>query len=173
MKNLKRFLQPSMYPYPPCFMEGYGGFMEGSKANSSLNMEGMETMDTSKTYLRNILGNEYPNLWKRGLIQQRVRARANHACEECGMVFNEGTNFAATETNRWGKPLIGTCHHIDGNRMNNLKRNLVYLCQRCHLRLHGSHWKPGNSLLECWSGRPPLWITDRNLDYHILPRLFE
>ena len=31
--------------------------------------------------------------------------------------------------------VVLTVHHIDGNPKNNRRRNLVALCQRCHLRL--------------------------------------
>ena len=32
-------------------------------------------------------------------------------------------------------------HHIDTNRKNNLKENLVELCYRCHARLHGKIYR--------------------------------
>jgi hypothetical protein len=31
--------------------------------------------------------------------------------------------------------IVLTVHHIDGNKKNNSKQNLISLCQKCHLRL--------------------------------------
>lgn len=108
---------------------------------------------------------DYPNLWKRGLIQAQVRKRANHCCEQCGMEFDEGTNLATTATNATGKPIIGTVHHIDMNKQNCSINNLVYLCQSCHTRVHGYRFVPGAFLPLCWCGDVPGWITDRDIPY--------
>ena len=115
---------------------------------------------------------DYPNLWKRGLIQERVRDRAGHRCEECGMEFVPGTNLAVTERNRNGRPVVGTVHHIDENKQNCSQCNLVYLCQRCHLKAQG--WLPGQYLPLRWS-TAPAWIVARGIPYQVNPqlRLFE
>jgi hypothetical protein len=119
--------------------------------------------------------NDYPNLWKRGLIQAKVRDRANHCCEQCGMAFHPGTNLAVSEVNRLGKPIIGTVHHIDHNKPNCRMSNLVYLCQRCHWVLHLRDWKPGMFLLLTWGNEPPRWLIERGIDFKLHPqmRLFE
>lgn len=112
-----------------------------------------------------ITSGEYPNLWKRGLIQARVRQRANHCCEQCGMEFHEGTNLAVSHLRKNGHPFIGTVHHIDGNKSNCSLNNLVYLCQRCHYRLHLYGWIPGRDLPLAWRNQPPEWVTRRGLPY--------
>jgi hypothetical protein len=108
---------------------------------------------------------EYPNLWQRGLIQARIRALANHRCEHCGMVFVPGTNLAVSAKCRNGRPMVGTVHHIDGNKSNCTRRNLVFLCQSCHYTLHLYGWIPGEVLPLSWMNQPPTWITKRKLEY--------
>lgn len=107
---------------------------------------------------------DYPNLWKRGVIQKRIRERAGHCCEECGIRFHEGTNIAVTARNKDGKPTIGTVHHIDGNPQNCRVDNLVYLCQKCHLKVQWA-WAPGQPLPRYWGNEPPLWVIVRKLDW--------
>lgn len=108
---------------------------------------------------------DYPRLWQLGLIQEKVRLRANHTCENCGMEFEHGTNLAKTETNLNGKPVIGTVHHIDMNKQNCSKANLVFLCQRCHFTIHLFNWIPGQPLPNRWRDNVPKWIQDRDLPY--------
>lgn len=114
---------------------------------------------------------EYPGLWQRGLIQNRIRERADHRCEECGIAFQPGTNLAVDAVRVNGLPLVGTVHHIDGNKCNCSLRNLVFLCQRCHFRLHLFGWTPGDELLRIWFNQPPHWIIARNLPYLPNPQL--
>jgi len=114
----------------------------------------------------------YPNLWKRGLIQERVRKRANHRCECCGMEFNRGTNIATRQKNRAGKPIVGTVHHIDMNPQNCSTKNLVYLCQSCHTRVHGLRFVPHAVLPEVWRDNVPQWIVERDIPYKLKARLF-
>lgn len=111
----------------------------------------------------------YPNLWKRNLIQPRVRARADHQCEQCGMRFAPGTNQSLDRYRRDGHPIIGTVHHIDGNKQNCSMANLVYLCQSCHYLLHIYDWKPGDPLLLRWGGVPPRWIARRGIGWQPNP----
>ena len=111
------------------------------------------------------MSDDYPELWKRGLIQKRVRELANHHCEECGMEFQNGTNLAKSEVNRKGNPIIGTVHHIDEDKQNCSLNNLVYLCQKCHWTLHLRGFVPGKALLKKWNGIAPRWIVKRNVPY--------
>lgn len=115
---------------------------------------------------------DYPHLWKRGLIQRRVRARANHQCEQCAMEFIPGTNIAKTAKNKKGMPIIGTCHHINENKADCSMRNLVYLCQRCHFTLHLAWWQPGKPLLKCWKNQPPRWVIERGIPYRLNSNVF-
>ena len=116
------------------------------------------------------MSDDYPNLWKRGLIQANVRKRANHQCEHCGMEFDEGTNLATTARNKKGQPMIGTVHHIDENKQNCSMNNLVFLCQSCHWIIHIYEWQPGKPLLLRWNGVPD-WITSRDIPYQLHPQL--
>lgn len=90
------------------------------------------------------------------------------------MVFAPGTNMAIHERNRDGLPVVGTVHHLSGDKSDCSYANLVYLCQRCHLHVQ-SVWKPGAMLPPAWGGVPK-WITRRGLAYQEPPRqlaLFE
>ena len=108
---------------------------------------------------------QYPRLWQLGLIQEKVRLRANHTCENCGMEFLEGTNLAKEAVNKLGKPMIGTVHHIDMNKQNCSKANLIYLCQSCHWTIHLLDWTPGKVVPHKWAANIPQWIIDRNLPF--------
>lgn len=115
---------------------------------------------------------DYPNLWKRGLIQAKARERANHCCEQCNMEFVKGTNLAVSARNRAGKPIIGTVHHIDMNKQNCSMANLVYLCQSCHYKVHCyGDWTPGKMIPLQWINNVPGWIIKRNLTYKNHPQL--
>lgn len=116
--------------------------------------------------------NEYPRLWERNLIQPRVRERANHCCEQCGMEFIRGTNIAKNAVNKKGKPLIGTVHHINENKADCSMKNLVYLCQVCHFIIHLAYWQPGKPLLKSWQNNPPRWIVERGIPYRLNPNVF-
>jgi 5-methylcytosine-specific restriction endonuclease McrA len=69
---------------------------------------------------------EYPNNWR--WLSAQLRKAADNLCELC---------HAANGQPHWltGSRVILTVHHIDGNKQNNVKQNLIVLCQRCHLRL--------------------------------------
>lgn len=69
---------------------------------------------------------DYPKDWPE--ISRRVRVQAGDRCELCP---------AENGKPHWktGSRVVLTVHHIDGNRRNNGKHNLISLCQRCHLRL--------------------------------------
>lgn len=91
----------------------------------------------------------YPKNWKQ--ISTMVRDRAGQKCELCGapnktyvVRFNTGRVSPlwriAKDSDIFGSEnglvkIVLTVHHIDGNRQNNGKHNLIALCQRCHLRL--------------------------------------
>jgi 5-methylcytosine-specific restriction endonuclease McrA len=62
------------------------------------------------------------------LISKAVRLKANDKCELC---------HADNGENHWftGSKVVLTVHHIDRDKKNNSRQNLIALCQRCHLRL--------------------------------------
>ena len=68
----------------------------------------------------------YPANWKQ--ISWETRAAAGNKCEICDA--QNGKPHPRT-----GSKVVLTVHHMDFNPGNNLKYNLVALCQRCHLRL--------------------------------------
>lgn len=114
---------------------------------------------------------EYPNLWRRGLIQRRIRELADHRCEHCGLAFIPGTNFAVAHKRRDGIPVVGTVHHINGDKANCSYRNLVFLCQKCHYTVHLLGWKPGAVLPRIWRNKPPRWVLLRGLEFKLNPQL--
>jgi len=69
---------------------------------------------------------EYPVNWE--LISRSVRQAAGWRCELCD-AQNGGKHW------KTGAKVVLTVHHINGNKQDNSKVNLIALCQRCHLRL--------------------------------------
>ena len=69
---------------------------------------------------------EYPVDWK--LISKEIIKLQKNTCYFC-----PAENYKP----HWktGSRVVLTTHHIDGDKNNNSKQNLIALCQRCHLRL--------------------------------------
>jgi len=51
-------------------------------------------------------------------LKQEVRKRDNWICQQCG------------------RKRSVTCHHIDEDKLNNIKDNLITLCKSCHSKFH-------------------------------------
>lgn len=96
---------------------------------------------------------EYHKEWKK--ISREVKERAGWGCELCPARHGEP---------HWktGSRVVLTVHHIDGDKKNNSRHNLIALCQRCHLRLdrgrriRGSRQAKGKSndiLSELWQSK--------------------
>ena len=115
-----------------------------------------------------MVDNRYPKLWQRGLIQARVRERAGHCCESCGMEFIKGTNlsvdFHPTRTGKLRR-MIGTVHHINEVKSDCRMSNLVFLCQQCHWGIHANNWRVGYNLPKTWRGKPQKWMIARGVPY--------
>ena len=107
----------------------------------------------------------YPPEWESGAIQARIRERAGYACEICGLPFDPATNMALRALDEDGRALVGHVHHLDHNPPNCADDNLIFLCQRCHIRLHGQRWKPGDEMPIGWGNEPPPWVLRRGLPY--------
>lgn len=95
---------------------------------------------------------EYPDNWK--WLSKQIIADAGDRCELCyapnhEMIVrdkNSGYPWQLAENCGDGHyypkltKVILTVHHIDSDKKNNTKHNLIALCQRCHLRLDiGKH----------------------------------
>jgi hypothetical protein len=70
--------------------------------------------------------NDYPCDWK--LISKAVIRLAKDKCELCN-----AENYKPHWKTK--SKVILTVHHIDGDKYNCSKYNLIALCQRCHLKL--------------------------------------
>jgi len=105
----------------------------------------------------------YPAAWVAGEIQRAMYERAGWTCEHCGCKFIPGTTLAKTAVNANGKPRILTVHHLDRNPANVDWRNLISVCQVCHLHIQAV-WRPGGVLPAHWE-QPPGWIAVRGLAY--------
>jgi hypothetical protein len=94
--------------------------------------------DCSKKFM---IGEENPN-WRGGIgrdgypyefsdeLKYEIRKRDNFTCQFCGLPSNE--HFR-------GKEIINLyIHHIDYNKFNCDKNNLISLCLKCHLKTNGN-----------------------------------
>ena len=86
---------------------------------------------------------EYPKNWK--WLSRQIVKDAGNRCELCyapnGVLVVRDNN----DDHPWiawypwfpqkGIKIVLTVHHIDGNKQNSAKQNLISLCQKCHLRL--------------------------------------
>ena len=86
----------------------------------------------------------YPPNWEE--IAAQVKEAAGWKCEECGHPHAPADGYMLT------------VHHIDGDPSNNDPDNLVALCQRCHLGLHGKKRVIGQLMFDF--ARPP-WMKQR------------
>jgi 5-methylcytosine-specific restriction endonuclease McrA len=70
---------------------------------------------------------DYHPDWK-NISRKIIYDRAGNRCELCP---------AENKKAHWktGSQVVLTVHHIDGDIINNHPKNLIALCQRCHLRL--------------------------------------
>jgi hypothetical protein len=86
---------------------------------------------------------EYPENWK--WLSKQIIADAGNRCELCyapngkTIVRYKKSSYPWELPVPWDKSkrtkIILTVHHIDSNKQNSKKQNLIALCQRCHLRL--------------------------------------
>ena len=63
-------------------------------------------------------------------VRDEIIERDNYTCQKCGHQYFRG---------RRNK---GVVHHIDGHASNNNPTNLVFLCRKCHMKVHAwdRHW---------------------------------
>jgi len=87
---------------------------------------------------------DYPKNWK--WLSRQIIKDAGNRCELCFAPNGILVERDKTRKYPWyeydistseNKPtkIILTVHHIDSNKINSKKQNLIALCQRCHLRL--------------------------------------
>jgi 5-methylcytosine-specific restriction endonuclease McrA len=86
----------------------------------------------------------YPDDWRE--IADRVKTAAGWCCEQCGHEHDSAAGYMLT------------VHHIDGDPMNNEPWNLVALCQRCHLAIHGKKYLIRQLM---FSFVQPSWLKQR------------
>ena len=66
----------------------------------------------------------YPPSWTKE-FRNAFRAARGNQCERCGHPHDPKAGYALT------------IHHLDNDKSNCAKWNLVALCQRCHLHIQG------------------------------------
>ena len=85
---------------------------------------------------------DYPKNWK--WLSRQIVKDAGNRCELCYAPNGERVVRTPDGPYPWRpaspddwKPvkIVLTVHHIDGNKQNSAKQNLISLCQKCHLRL--------------------------------------
>ena len=57
-------------------------------------------------------------------LSRMLRMHANWTCSKCGKSCEDDHSSL-------------TVHHIDSNKKNNARNNLVVLCKECHNEIHG------------------------------------
>lgn len=90
----------------------------------------------------------YPAYWP--ALAEEVKRMAGWNCENCG----------ASNNRVLGRVL--TVHHLDGIKINCCYKNLVALCQRCHLRLQ-RRFNPASEKLQQTFLPKPGWMLARGL----------
>jgi 5-methylcytosine-specific restriction endonuclease McrA len=88
---------------------------------------------------------EYPENWSE--IAYEVKTEAGWRCEQCGREHDPGHGYCLT------------VHHLNGDKGDCRRENLVALCQRCHLSVQ-AHYAPGQEFLP---GLKPAWAEVRGL----------
>ena len=89
---------------------------------------------------------DYPENWE--WLSRQIKTTAGNRCELCyapngAIVYRDKNDIhpwriADVErecTNELYAKIVLTVHHIDSDKKNNTKQNLLCCCQRCHLRL--------------------------------------
>ena len=89
-------------------------------------------------------GDGYPKNWPK--IAVAVKDWAGWHCENCGHGHDPATGYTLT------------VHHLDGIKTNCEWRNLVALCQRCHLHIQAVY-VPGQFVMF----DVPAWMFVRHL----------
>jgi hypothetical protein len=87
--------------------------------------------------------NGYPEEWP--AIAKSIKDLAGWHCEQCAHPHNRAKGYMLT------------VHHLDMNKANCDYKNLVALCQRCHLRIQ-AQYRPGQQLMF-----PYPWMEKRGL----------
>lgn len=88
--------------------------------------------------------NDYPDNWKE--IAKRIKDKANWHCEQCGHPHDYESGH------------VLTVHHLNGDKADCAYKNLVALCQRCHLKVQ-AYYHPDQMFL---LGKPS-WAIAREL----------
>lgn len=60
-------------------------------------------------------------------LKESIRKRDNYTCQDCRITQEENII-------KFNRKLA--VHHIDGNDTNNVKENMISLCNKCHRKLH-------------------------------------
>jgi 5-methylcytosine-specific restriction endonuclease McrA len=71
-------------------------------------------------------------------IRRSIMDRDGYACRVCGATTDESDLHV---------------HHVDWDRANNRRKNLVTLCQDCHQGVHAEGYRPDGSEREPWGER--------------------
>lgn len=112
---------------------------------------------------------DYPPDWQLGICQRIMCEMVGYRCEHCGALFNKDRKALEIE-NADGRPAILTVHHLNGIPDDCHWRNLLVVCQSCHLSIQ-SKWQPGDPIPAEWNPIPN-WLIIRDLTYKVQLALF-
>lgn len=99
-----------------CFKKGFdeNRFVITSEISKKINQQRKDNIE------KKILNSDYDELKVLDHKKRKVLIEQNFVCDECKL-------------NKWNdKPLALEFHHKDGNKKNNNRENVQYLCPNCH-----------------------------------------
>ena len=99
-----------------CFKEGFdkNRFLMTSEIAKKINQKRKDNIE------KKIINSNYDELKVLEHKKRKVLIEQNFVCDECKL-------------NKWNnKPLVLEFHHKDGNKNNNSRNNVQYLCPNCH-----------------------------------------
>jgi len=88
------------------------------------NKERLKDPRNHPLYLGGLVNDLYSDEFN-GELKEEIRKRDNYTCQNCEMTEEEHLIM-------YGSNLC--CHHIDYNKMNSNKENIISLCYQCHGR---------------------------------------
>lgn len=145
LKNKRKYKSQEIYLYSKENLEKLKRMGKRDQTGKNNPMYGKHHSDNTKRIMKEkkkfiYLGEKNPN-WHSGIsflpyspefndkLKEEIRKRDNFRCQVCLVKQSE----LRDSDNKLYKLIV---HHIDLNKINNNRDNLVSLCRDCHLKVH-------------------------------------